>query len=110
MTSPTENRLSEKTSDTGSALELDPKVFSYQDPRRIAEAIKQAAEKSQRRRAEPFRSAMSVLTFYINKEGGKLPAGQLERLEQTKDELRELFGRPRKRKGAKQRNKETEMV
>lgn len=110
MASPTEDRLSEKSPDSGSALELDPKVFSYQDPRRIAETIKQAAEKSQRRRAEPFRSAMSVLTFYINKEGGKLSAGQLERLEQAKDELRELFGRPRKRKGAKQRNEEAEIV
>lgn len=109
MTSLTED-TSEKNSDSGSALELDPKIFSYQDPRRIAETIKHAAEKSQRRRAEPFRSAMSVLTFYINKEGGKLPASQLERLEQAKDELRELFGRPRKRKGTKKRNEEAEMV
>ncbi len=110
MASPTTEKRPEKKTDTGNALELDPEVFSYKDPKRIAETIKRAAERSQRRRAEPFRSAMSVLTFYINKEGGKLPASQLERLEVAKDELRELFGRPRKRQNTPRKEKETEMA
>lgn len=110
MASPTYQRHEEKTAAGGNALDLDPKVFAYRDPRCIAETIKQAAERSSRRRTEPFRSAMSVLTFYINKEGRKLSVNQLERLEQAKDELRELFGRPRKQQSARRKNEEAEMV
>jgi len=79
------------------ALELEPSVFTFADPRRIAASLKRSAERSLRRKASPFRSAMSMLCFYINRAGDQLSAVQRERLEKAKDELRDLFGRPRRR-------------
>ncbi len=84
--------------ESSDALDLEPGVFTFDDPRRIALSLKRSAEKSNRRKAEPFRSAMSMLTFYINRAGTKLPAARRERLEQAKDELRELYGKPRRRR------------
>jgi hypothetical protein len=81
--------------DTSRALDLEPGVFALDDPRRIAESLKRSAEHSRRRKAEPFRSAMSMLVFYINRAGSQLPHAQRVRLEKAKDELRDLFGRPR---------------
>jgi hypothetical protein len=81
--------------ETSRALVLEEGVFTLRDPRRIARSLKRSAERSRRRRAEPFRSAMSMLTFYINRAGRHLPAVQRARLESAKDELRDLFGRPR---------------
>jgi hypothetical protein len=78
------------------ALDLEPDVFAFHDPRRIAQSLKHSAERSHRRKAEPFRSAMSMLTFYINRAGKHLDEKQRERLEQAKDELRDLFGRARR--------------
>lgn len=80
------------------ALDLEPGVFTLTDPRLIAESLKRSAERSRRRKADPYRSAMSMLTFYINRAGRKLPAAQRQRLEQAKHELRELFGRPQRSK------------
>jgi len=71
-------------------------VFALDDPRQIARSLKKSADVSRRRKSEPFRSAMSMLTFYINRAGRNLPAKQLACLEKAKDELRELYGRPRK--------------
>ena len=67
---------------------LDPKegVFASDDPKRIARALKDSAEHSHRRKADPYRSAMSMLTFYINRAGKNLPAQQVRRLEAAKDE------------------------
>jgi Protein of unknown function (DUF3175) len=70
-------------------------VFKRKDPRSIARSLKRSAERSQRRKSEPFRSAMSMLTFYINRAGRGLPAGQRQRLQAAKGELRALYGRPR---------------
>lgn len=70
------------------ALDLEPGVFTWSDPRRIAHSLLQSAEQSQRRKATPFRSAMSMLTFYINRAGRNLPAAQRRVLEQAKVELR----------------------
>jgi hypothetical protein len=81
------------------ALDLEPGVFALEDPRRIARSLKRSAEASKRRKADPFRSAMSMLTFYINRAGRQLPAPQRARLEAAKDELRALFGRPRQAGG-----------
>lgn len=78
------------------ALDLEEGVFSLDDPREIARSLKKSAEDSDRRKSDPFRSAMSMLTFYINRAGSQLSDSQKERLEQAKDELRELCGRPRK--------------
>ncbi len=78
------------------ALELEPGVFTWDDPRRIARSLKQSADNSTQRKSTPFRSAMSMLVFYINRAGNKLPAEQLQVLEQTKQELRSLYGKPMK--------------
>lgn len=79
---------------TSNALDLEPGVFTWQDPVRIAASLKHSAEQSQRRKADPYRSAMSMLCFYINRAGTQLPTAQKARLERAKIELRRLFGRP----------------
>lgn len=78
------------------ALDLEEGVFTWKDPRRIALSLKRSAEQSKRRKAPPFRSAMSMLVFYINRAGRKLDPTQRRILEQAKDELRKLYGRPAK--------------
>jgi hypothetical protein len=88
-------KWSRDVTETSNALDLEPGVFTCRDPRRIARSLKRSAERSRRRKADPFRSAMSMLTFYINRAGSKLSAAQRARLESAKDELRDLFGRPR---------------
>lgn len=75
------------------ALALESHIFESDDFGRIARSLKKSAEESHKRKAEPFRSAMSMLTFYINRAGKNLPARRKKVLEQAKDELRELFGR-----------------
>jgi hypothetical protein len=62
-------------------------------PRRIAASLKRSAERSRRRKADPYRSALSMLTFYINRAGRNLPASRKKTLRQAKDELRRQFGR-----------------
>jgi hypothetical protein len=76
------------------ALDLTPDVFKSHDPKRIARSLKRSAEQSERRKSSPFRSAMSMLVFYINRAGSNLPEDQKRRLEAAKDELRRAFGRP----------------
>lgn len=80
---------------TSHALALEEGVFSLGDPRLIARSLKRSADRSLQRKSEPFRSAMSVLTFYINRAGTRLPARRRAMLEQAKDELRDLYHRPR---------------
>lgn len=75
------------------ALDLDRGVFSRGDPKQIAASLKRSAERSHRRKAEPYRSALSMLVFYINRAGRKLPPARRRTLEQAKAELRRLFGR-----------------
>ena len=90
-------RWSNDVTRTSNALDLEPGVFTWPNPREIALSLKRSAERSERRRADPFRSAMSMLTFYINRAGKQIDARQRERLEAAKDELRILYGRPRRR-------------
>ena len=92
-------RWSQRVTESSHALELEPGVFTYHDPRRIAQSLKRSAERSSVRKADPFRSAMSMLTFYINRAGDKLAKTQRNRLETAKEELRRLFGKasPRSR-------------
>ena len=78
------------------ALELEPGVFTLSDPHQIALSLQRSAEASRQRKAEPFRSAMSMLNFYINRAGRRLPPAQKQRLEQARDELRLLYGRPQR--------------
>jgi uncharacterized protein DUF3175 len=91
------NRWSQQVTETSHALDLEPGVFSWDDPRKIALSLKWSAEQSDRRKTSEFRSAMSMLNFYINRAGKKLPARQREILEKAKEELRQLYGKPRPR-------------
>ena len=75
------------------ALDLDRGVFTLNSPRRIAASLKRSAESSRRRKADPYRSALSMLTFYINRAGRKLPASRRRVLQRAKGELRRQFGR-----------------
>ncbi|MGD9542627.1 MAG: DUF3175 domain-containing protein [Methylocystis sp.] len=76
------------------ALDLEPGAFAWDDPAKIARSLKWSAEASERRKSSPFRSAMSMLTFYINRAGKDLPDERRQALERAKDELRKAFGRP----------------
>jgi hypothetical protein len=76
------------------ALDLEPGVFTKERPEDIARSLAKSAESSDRRRAEPFRSAMSMLTFYINRAGKNLSSRDRRRLEAAKDALRKRYGRP----------------
>jgi hemerythrin-like domain-containing protein len=76
---------------TSSALDLEQGVFTWTDSKKIARSLKHSAEASKRRKASPFRSAMSMLVFYINRAGTHLGAEQKQVLEQAKDELRKLY-------------------
>jgi hypothetical protein len=75
------------------ALDLEKGVFSLKDPQEIAASLKRSAEASRRRKADPFRSAMSMLVFYINRAGKTLGEADRARLEKAKDELRKAFGK-----------------
>src|ERR1700759_3637219 len=86
-------RWSSRVTRESDALDLRQRVFTWRDPKRIARSLKRSAEHSKRRKAEPFRSAMSMLTFYINRAGKNLTATQRHTLEAAKDELRAEFGR-----------------
>lgn len=90
-------RWSQRVTETSHALDLEPGVFTWPDPCKIAQSLKRSAEKSQRIKADPFRSAMSMLNFYINRAGSKLPEKQRICLDAAKDELRMLFGRARRK-------------
>lgn len=86
-------RWSQQVTDTSDALDLEKDVFTLDDPARIARSLKRSAERSTRRKTSPYRSAMSMLTFYINRAGKTLPAAQVQRLEAAKHELRKLYHR-----------------
>jgi hypothetical protein len=75
------------------ALDLEHGVFALKDPKKIAASLKHSAEVSARRKSDPYRSAMSMLTFYINRAGKNLPTADRARLEKAKVELRKAFGR-----------------
>jgi hypothetical protein len=91
----TKRKWSGEVTKHSDALDLEPDVFRSKDPKAIAQSLKHSAEASHRRKSDPFRSAMSMLTFYINRAGKGLPKGQVEVLERAKNELRAEFGRPR---------------
>ncbi len=95
MATPKRKRWSQRVTEKSDALDLERGVFTQGDPKGIARSLKRSAERSNRRKADPFRSAMSMLTFYINRAGRTLPKTDRSRLEAAKDELRALFGRPR---------------
>jgi len=74
-------------------LDLEKGVFTWKNPKKIAQSLKKSAEKSNRRKSSPFQSAMSMLNFYINRAGKKIDSKQGKILEQAKEELRLIFKR-----------------
>jgi hypothetical protein len=86
-------KWSADVTENSDALDLEPDVFEGRDPKRIAASLKRSAERSRRRKASPFQSAMSMLTFYINRAGRNLPAARKRTLEAAKSELRRQFHR-----------------
>jgi len=90
----TSRRLwSRRVTERSNALDLEPGVFARDDPRAIARSLKRSADRSSRRKAGPFQSAMSMLNFYINRAGTNLPDERRRRLVAAKRELRKLYGR-----------------
>ncbi len=92
---PKDKYWSHRVMQTSNALDLEPGVFTLRTPRRIALSLKRSAERSHRRKSDPYRSALSMLTFHINRAGKTLPAARKAVLEKAKDELRTVFGRSR---------------
>lgn len=90
------NRWSGEVTETSDALDLDKGVFTSDDPHEIAVSLKHSAENSDRKKSSPFRSAMSMLTFYINRAGKNLPRRQRQTLDHAKRELREVFGKEKR--------------
>jgi hypothetical protein len=86
-------RWSQQVTEHSDALDLQKGVFRLKDPKKIAASLKRSAEASERRKSDPYRSAMSMLTFYINRAGKGLSEADRARLEKAKDELRKAFGR-----------------
>jgi hypothetical protein len=78
------------------ALALDEGVFTWKSPRRIALSLRRSAEASGSRKSSAFRSALSMLTFYINRAGKSLPGERRKTLERAKDELRKQFGKEKR--------------
>ena len=90
---PSTKRWSQDVTERSDALDLEQGVFTLKDPKKIAASLKRSAEASMRRKADPFRSAMSMLVFYINRAGKNLSEADRARLEKAKDELRKAFGK-----------------
>jgi hypothetical protein len=96
MATSKQNRWSQKVTKESDALDLEQGVFTLEDPRSIARSLKRSPDRSDRRKSDPYRSAMSMLTFYLNRAGKHLDQKQRKRLEAAKDELRSLYGKPRR--------------
>ena len=86
-------KWSARVTERSDAMTLEDSVFKQRNPTDIAQSLKRSAERSHRRKSPPFRSAMSMLNFYINRAGKNLSASRLKTLERAKEKLREAFGR-----------------
>ena len=86
-------RWSDQVTRNSNALDLEQGVFTWDDPQRIARSLKDSAQASTRRKTDPFRSAMSMLVFYINRAGRNLPESRKRVLEEAKQALRKEFAR-----------------
>ncbi len=84
-------KWSSKVTQESHALDIEEGVFTWSDPEKIARSLKKSADESEHRKAEPFRSAMSMLVFYINRAGKNLDVEQKRILEMAKDELRKIY-------------------
>jgi hypothetical protein len=88
-----DRKWSAEVTKNSDALDLKNNLFKEDDPEKLAESLKRSAERSQRRKSSPFRSAMSMLTFYINRAGSNLSVSRKRKLQMAKRRLREAFGR-----------------
>jgi Protein of unknown function (DUF3175) len=86
-------KWSQRVTERSNALDLERGVFTSNSPKKIAASLKRSAERSRRRKADPYRSALSMLTFYINRAGKSLPPGRKKTLNKAKAELKQQFGR-----------------
>jgi len=86
-------RWSQRVTEESDALDLKRGVFKQTSAKKIAASLKRSAERSSRRKAGAYRSALSMLTFYINRAGKTLPKAQRDRLQRAKTELKHQFGR-----------------
>ncbi len=86
-------RWSQRVTRESDALDLERGVFQQTDPTKIAASLKRSAQRSSRRKTSAYRSALSMLTFYINRAGKNLPRTQRERLQRAKIELKRKFER-----------------
>lgn len=91
-----QHKWSAKVTEHSNAMDLDKDIFKSKDPDKIARSLKHSAEESDRRKASPFQSAMSMLNFYENRAGKNLTKTQRAPLEKAKNKLRKLFGKPEK--------------
>lgn len=90
------HRWSARVSRESDAMTLEPNIFTQRSAKRIAASVKNSAERSRRRKSSPFRSAMSMLNFFINRAGKGLSPTRRRTLEKAKDELRGLYCRKTK--------------
>lgn len=93
MAMSTKKQWSKEVTHGSNALDLEPGVFEKKDPKAIARSLQRSAQQSSRRKSSPYRSAMSMLTFYINRAGRSLPPERRDVLERAKGALRAEFGR-----------------
>ena len=90
-------RWSARVTHESNSLDLEPCVFTLRSPRAIALSLRRSAERSRRRKSSPYRSAMSMLTFFVNRAGKNLSPPRVRVLNQAKEELRKLYGRQKAR-------------
>ena len=88
------SRWSARVTRESDALTLEEGVFTKRTPRKIAVSLKRSADQSRRRKLNSYRSAMSMLTFFINRAGKGLSRARKQKLEKAKNELRKLYGKP----------------
>jgi hypothetical protein len=89
----TGRKWSKRVTERSDAMDLESGVFTQNDPKKIAASLKRSAERSRRRKSNAYRSALSMLTFYINRGGRNLSASRKKKLNKAKEELRVQFGR-----------------
>lgn len=92
-------KWSQDVTENSDAMDLEEGVFKQRSARKIAQSLRRSAEASDRRKSSPFQSAMSMLTFYINRAGDQLSNSRRATLEKAKDELRKDFGKAPKSDG-----------
>jgi uncharacterized protein DUF3175 len=86
-------KWSQHVTRTSNALDLEARIFTLRSSRAVAASLKRSALRSRRRKGAPYRSAASMLNFYINRAGKSLSPSRRRVLERAKGELRKAFGR-----------------